>query len=37
MPNQRHISEFDELDGGGGYSGFFFCTRMQIKPKFLQG
>jgi len=21
MPNQRHVSEFAELDGGGGYSG----------------
>ena len=21
MSNQRHVSEFAELDGGGGYSG----------------
>jgi len=24
MPNQRHVSEFAELDGGGGYFGEFF-------------
>jgi len=24
MPNQRHISEFAELDGRWGYSGIFF-------------
>jgi len=35
MPNQRHVSEFAELDGGGGYSGKKKFTRMQIKPKIL--
>jgi len=37
VPNQRHVCKFAELDGGGGYSGKKIFTRMQIKPKFLQG
>ena len=24
MPNQRHVCEFAELDGGGGHFGIFF-------------
>jgi len=37
MPNQRHVSKFAELDGGGVFSGKKSFTRMQIKPKILQG
>jgi len=33
MSNQRHVSKFAELDGGGVFSGKKFFTRMQIKPK----
>jgi len=35
MSNQRHVSEFSELDGGGVYCGKKNFTRMQIKPKIL--
>jgi len=28
--NQRHIGEYDELDGGGVYSGIYFFTSVQI-------
>jgi len=37
MPNQRHVSKFAELDGGGVFSGKKSFTRMQIKPKILRG
>ena len=37
MPNQRHVSKFAELDGGGVFSGKKSFTKMQIKPKILQG
>ena len=36
-PSQRHISEFGELDRGGAFSGKIILTKMQIKPKILQG
>jgi len=35
MQSQRHIDEFGELDGGIPEKEYF--TRVQIKPKFLQG
>jgi len=35
MPNQRHVSEFAELNGEGGYFGIFFFMRVQIKSKIL--
>ena len=36
-PNQRHVSEFAELNDGGGILEKKNFTRMQIKPKILQG
>jgi len=35
--SQRHIGEFDELDGEGGILKKNKITRVQIKPKNLQG
>jgi len=37
MSNQRHVSKFAELDGGGVFSGKKSFTRIQIKSKILQG
>jgi len=34
-PSQRHISKSAELDRGRGFSGIFFFTRMETRPKIL--
>jgi len=36
-PSQRHIGEFGELDGGGGYSSFFFLQWCKSNRKFYMG
>jgi len=35
LKKAKSTSEFGELNRGGGFFGFFFFTRMQIKPKNL--
>jgi len=36
MPNQRHVSEFGELDGGGGISGIFFLQGVNQTENFIK-
>jgi len=37
MPSQRHIDEFGELDGGGGYFGKkIFLQRYKSNRKFYR-
>jgi len=35
--SQRYLSEFAELDGGGGYFGFFFLRGCKSNRKFHRG
>jgi len=35
MSNQRHILDFVELDGGGGFFGRKKITRTKSEPKIL--
>jgi len=37
MPIQRHIGEFGELDGGGGYSGKNKLQGCKSNQKFYRG
>jgi len=37
MSNQRHVSEFAELDGGGWYFGIFFLRGCKSNRKFYRG
>jgi len=37
MPNQRHVSKFAELDGGGGIVDFFFLRGCKSNRNFYKG
>ena len=37
MPNQHHILDYAELDGGGGFFDFFFLRGRNPNRKFYKG